>query len=362
MVNSVRDPRITRRASLQRLGGTLCAVGMPALLAPGRASAQAPLTVVKVGVLDSLSEAPTFLALDKGYFREEGLDVQFERFPNTADMVAPLSTGQLDVASGAPTLGLYNGALRGLPYKLVADKGRNSKGHGFNAIVVRKDLIESGKVKSAADLKGLKVATPSRHSPMEFQLELALKPAGLKLDDVTLEQLNFPNMIAAFSSKVIDAALLIEPFVALAARRGVGTKLIGVDEIYPDFQIAGIIYGPDFIKRSPEAAKRWMVGYVRGIREYLDATEGRKPKDELLASLARHTSNFKNPAALANVVFPGFNPDGYLHQKTITDSIDWYMARGLLRTRPQLGDLLDYQFLEYALGRLGRKGPAETVR
>jgi NitT/TauT family transport system substrate-binding protein len=344
------------------MGATLCAVAAPALVGSRHASAQGTATVVKVGVLDSLSEAPTFIALDKGYFRDEGLDVRFERFQNTADMVAPLSTGQLDVASGAPTLGLYNGALRGLPYKLVADKGRNSKAHGFNAIVVRKDLIDSGRVKTAADLKGLKVATPSRHSPMEFQLELALKPAGLKLEDVTLEQLNFPNMIAAFSSKVIDAALLIEPFVALASRRGVGTRLIGVDEIYPDFQIAGIIYGPEFIKRSPEAAKRWMVGYVRGIRDYLDAAEGRMPKDELLASLARHTTNFKDPAALANVVFPGFSPDGYLHQKTITDSIDWYMSRGLLRTKPQLADMIDYQFLDHALARLGRKGPAESVR
>lgn len=338
------------------LAALLCAA------APVGTWAQGAPTVVKVGVLDSLAEAPTFIAFEKGYFREEGLDVRFEKFQNTADMVAPLSAGQIDVASGAPTLGLYNGALRGLPYKLVADKGRNSKSHGFNAIVVRKDLIDSGKVKSLADLKGLKVGTPSRYSPMEFQLELALKTAGLKLEDVTLEQLNFPNMIAAFSSKVIDAALLIEPFVGIAVKRGVGTRFIGADEIYPDFQMAGIIYGPEFVKRSPDAAKRWMVGYVRGVRDYLDATEGRKPKDELLAVLAKHTSNFKDPSVLQAVVFPGFSPDGYLHQKTLTDSIDWYSGRGLLKQKPKLADMMDYQFLDYALGRIGRKGPAEVVR
>jgi NitT/TauT family transport system substrate-binding protein len=333
-----------------------------ALAATAAAWAQGTPTVVKVGVLDSLAEAPTFIAFEKGYFREEGLDVRFEKFQNTADMVAPLSAGQIDVASGAPTLGLYNGALRGLPYKLVADKGRNSKAHGFNAIVVRKDLIDSGKVRTLADLKGLKVATPSRHSPMEFQLELALKTVNLKLEDVTLEQLNFPNMIAAFSSKVIDAALLIEPFVGIAGKRGLGTRFIGADEIYPDFQMAGIIYGPDFVKRSPDAAKRWMVGYVRGVRDYLDATEGRKPKDDLLAALAKHTSNFKDASVLQAVVFPGFSPDGYLHQKTITDSIDWYSGRGLLKQKPKVADMLDYQFLDYAHGKIGRKGPQEVVR
>jgi NitT/TauT family transport system substrate-binding protein len=362
MDKSVIESKVTRRAGIQRVWSTLCAMATPALLTSGNTWAQGAMPVVKVGVLDSLSEAPTFIALERGYFREEGLDVRFEKFQNTADMVAPLATGQLDVASGAPTLGLYNGALRGLPYKLVADKGRNSRAHGFNAIVVRKDLIDSGKVKTLADLKGLKVATPSRHSPMEFQLELALKTVGLKLEDVTLEQLNFPNMLAAFSSKVIDAAMLIEPFVALAAKRGLGTRFLGADEIYPDFQMAGIIYGPEFVKRTPEAAKRWMVAYVRGVRDYLDATEGRKPKDELLAVLAKHTSNFKDPSMLASVVFPGFSADGYLHQKTINDSIDWYMGRGLLKQKPKLTEMLDYQFLDYALGRVGRKGPAESVR
>ena len=334
-----------------------------ALLAmvPCLAWSQTPM-VVRVGVLDSLAEAPTFIALDKGYFREEGLDVRIERFKNTADMVAPLSAGQIDVASGAPTLGLYNGALRGLPYRLVADKGRNSVSHGFNAIVVRKDLVDSGKVKTMADLKGMKVGTPSRHSPMEFQLDLALRKSGLKLEDVTLEQLSFPNMVAALTSKVIDAGLLIEPFVGLTAKRNVGVRLIGADEIYPDFQIAGIIYGPEFAKSQPEAAKRWMVGYIRGVRDYLDAASGKKPKDELLASLAKHTTAFKDPSVLQAVVFPGFNPDGYLHTKTITDSIDWYHARGLLKEKPKVADLVDYQFIEYALSRIGRRGPAETVR
>src|SRR3569623_1887358 len=99
MKNPHSAATLTRRASLRQMGGALCAVGAPSLLLAGGARAQGAATVVKVGVLDSLSEAPTFVALDKGYFREEGLDVRFERFPNTADMVAPLSTGQLDVAS-----------------------------------------------------------------------------------------------------------------------------------------------------------------------------------------------------------------------------------------------------------------------
>jgi NitT/TauT family transport system substrate-binding protein len=318
-------------------------------------------TVVRVGVLNSLAEVVTFMAMEKGYFKEEGLDVRLEKFSNTADMVAPLSSGQIDIASGAPTLGLFNGALRGLPFRLVADKGRNSKNHGFNAIIVRKDLIDSGKVKTAADLKGLKVATASLHSPMEQQLEIALQKVGLSNKDVTIENLGFPDMITALNNKAIDAALMIEPFVAIASKRGVGVRFMGVDDIAPDFQIAGIIYGPEFVAKHPEAAKRWMVGYLKGVRAYLDAVDGNGNKDEVFEALKNHTTNFKDRSALAGVVYPGFNPDGYLNLETIKSSIDWYAEKGLLKAKPKISDLVDYQYLEYALDRIGRRGPPQKV-
>ena len=342
---------------------TLRAVGALALALGGLAQAQeakAPV-VVRVGVLNSLSEVVTFLAVEKGYFKEEGIEIRLEKFSNTADMVAPLSSGQIDIASGAPTLGLFNGALRGLPFRLVADKGRNSRNHGFNAIVVRKDLIDTGKVKTAADLKGLKIASASLHSPMEQQLEIALQKVGLKNKDVTIENLGFPDMIAAFNNKAIDAALMIEPFVAVAARRGVGVRFMGVDDIAPDFQIAGVIYGPEFVAKQPESAKRWMVGYVKGIRAYLDAIDGGGSKDEVLNALRKHTTGFADPNSLAGVVWPGFSPDGYLNVQTIQSSIDWYADKGLLKAKPKITDLVDYQYLEYALNRVGRRGPPQKV-
>lgn len=236
-----------------------------------------PLRKVRVGMLDSLSEAPALIAYEQGYFKEEGLDVEFVSFSNTADMVAPLSARQLDVASGAPTLALFNGALRGLPFKLVADKGRNSPGHGFNALVVRKDLVDSGRVKSIGDIKGMKVATPSRHSPMELQLDMALRTAGLGLNDVALEQLAFPSMIAALTNKAVDAALMIEPLVTVIVQRQIGARLLGFDQTSPDFQIAGIIYGPSLTQADSDVGRKWMAAYVRGIRAYLDSLDGRAP-------------------------------------------------------------------------------------
>ena len=72
-------------------------------------------------------------------------------------MIAPLGVGDLDVGGGGPSAGLYNAAERKVNVKVVADKGSMPPGYGYFSMLVRKDLVTSGKVKTIADFKGLKV-------------------------------------------------------------------------------------------------------------------------------------------------------------------------------------------------------------
>jgi NitT/TauT family transport system substrate-binding protein len=116
---------------------------------------------LKVGVVGTTSDAPFFIADAKGYFKEEGLTVAFIRFDSAAKMVVPLGSGELDAGGGATSSALYNAAKREVNIRIVADKGRTSKGHAFEAFLVRKDLFDSGKVRSFRDLKGLRIAVNS---------------------------------------------------------------------------------------------------------------------------------------------------------------------------------------------------------
>src|SRR3977135_4739491 len=99
-------------------------------------------------------------------------------------MTAPLASGELGVGSGAVTAGHYNANERQIPVKFVADKARNAPDLSFQSIVVRSALIEGGKFKSFADLKGLKFAIPAPASVGEQSiLNEALKRGGLGWDD-----------------------------------------------------------------------------------------------------------------------------------------------------------------------------------
>ena len=98
----------------------LFALAVCGFLAPTTAAAQA----ITVGATSSTSDAPIFIADQKGYFRDEGLDVKVTNFRSAADMVAPLGAGQIEAGAGSASAGLYNAVARGIKIKIVPTRRR----------------------------------------------------------------------------------------------------------------------------------------------------------------------------------------------------------------------------------------------
>src|SRR5229473_2877463 len=205
-----------------------------------------------IGTTGSSSDAPFFIADKKGYFADEGLKVKIIRFDSAAKMIPSLGTGELDVGSGATSAGLYNAAKRGVSIKIVADKARSAKGYGFQSFLVRKDLMDSGKVKGLKDFKGLKVALSAIGNSESALLDVALKKGGLSFADIEPIYLGFPEHTPAYLNRAIDASLTVEPTTSQILKMGTAVKLIGADDIYRDFQTAVTFYGASFIKNKPE--------------------------------------------------------------------------------------------------------------
>src|SRR5581483_6555881 len=88
---------------------------------------------VRVGMIGTISDSGALIGMEKGYYREEGIDVQVERFDTGPAQIAPLAAGQLDVASPTADPSTFNAAARGIPLRVVADKGSVPPGFGFNA-------------------------------------------------------------------------------------------------------------------------------------------------------------------------------------------------------------------------------------
>ncbi len=319
--------------------------------APAPAPA-APVTI-KMGHIGTLSDSGIFLALERGYFKEQNLDVQLQKFTTGGDQIPLLANGQLQIGSGSVNPGLFNAVAQGLPLKLVADKGALSSGFGFNTFVVRKDLIESGAVKEAKDLKGKTVGLDSLKAGVLIELEALLKSGGLTVKDVNIVTIAFPDLPAAFANKKVDAAVVVEPFATVSENQGSGKIFTTFDKLLPDFQIAAVFYSQDFATRQKDVATRWMVAYMKGVQDYNDALKDPAKKKELATVLSKYTA-VKDPALYDRMVFPGLNPKGYLNLKSLTEQQDFWKNHGDLAKTSPVEQAVDHSFVDAALKQLGK--------
>jgi NitT/TauT family transport system substrate-binding protein len=282
--------------------------------------------------------------------------VKLIRFDSAAKMIPSLGTGELDVGSGATSSGLYNAAKRGVSIKIVADKARNAKGYGFQAVLVRKDLADSGKVKSFADFKGLKVALSAIGNSESALMDVALKRGGLSFADIEPVYLGFPEHTPAFLNRAIDASLTVEPTVSQILKLGSAVELIRADEIYRDYQTAVTFYGANFIKNKPEDAKKFMKALVRGMRFYNDSLEGGKiagpAADEVVAILVEY-SHVKDPAVHRAIISHAVDPNGYVNVDSLRDAWTFFKDTKQIDGSVKVEDVLDLSFVKDAAQALG---------
>src|SRR5262245_19283607 len=284
------------------------------LISAGDARAQS----VTVGAASTTSDAPIYIADRKGFFRAEGLDVKVTNFRSASDMVAPLGAGQLDAGAGSAGAALYNAVTRGIRIKIVADKASSPPGYGATKILVRKDLVESGRYKAPRDLKGMKFAMNAPGVSNTSTLNTLLKSAGLKYSDVETIDMPLPDHVAALKNRSVDAAASVEPAPAIAVKNGDAIVVKSDDEILPYHQIAVLLFSEDFaLKRAPEAT-RFMRAYIRAVRFYNGALKDGHFRgsnaDDVIAILADATS-IKSREIYAAVTPTGMNPDGRVNKQ-----------------------------------------------
>lgn len=310
-----------------------------ALLATPAAAAE----IVKMGDLPAISNAGLYIAIDKGFFEEKGLSVETQAFASGGKMIAPLATGQLDVAVGSPSAGLYNSVASGMDFKIVADKGQQRPGASFTPIIVRKDLVDSGKVKRLRDLKGMKVAIGAKGIQLDYFLARMLEHEGLAYSDVEVVALAYPDSLRALSTKAIDAVMAPEPWGVRAEEQKVGVRqfLTEGTPAIATYQTAVIMYSGKFIKERPKAARDFLAAYVKAIK-YFTARGLKDP--EVAAIVSRHT---KVPAETIRASIP-FHIDagGRPRSADLAAMQDWFHQMGWVKEKVPIERVVDMSLLE----------------
>lgn len=311
------------------------------------------LKKVTVGVVNLSTDIAFYLAEKRGYFKEEGLKAEFSYFDSGAKMIPPLGQGVLDAGGGAISAGLYNAVDRGIELRVVADKGMSVDGYDYKALVVRKDLVDSGAFKSLADLKGKKVAVVAQGAADESVLHQALLKAGLTDADIDRVYIPFSQQLVALQNKGIDAAIAGEPEITQMLRIGVAVRFAGLSKFYPH-EAAQVLYSGKFAQDKPTGVK-FLKAYLRAVRDYDRALKDGKlagPGGEEIVQMLGEMTGVKDLSIFRDAVPPYMEPNGALNLATIRTDFAYFKEKGMVKGNVTLDRVIDTSFADAAAAQL----------
>ena len=240
-------------------------VGFALAVATLPASAQ---DKVKVGVFPVSSSLPYFVALDRGFFKEQNIEPETIRLIGGPPNVAAMITNQIDASAVLVTIEGMNANIKKPGVAMYISINSQNRTYQMEQFVVRKGL----EVKSLADLKGKKIM--SAPGPANVTMaKAALAAVGLKDGDYTLDQLDMGQHVNAMTAGTFDAGYTLEPNASIMRKLGVATTLeAGVIAKYvlgdPNANafVGGAALTSDFIKNRPDVAKRFAAAWEKAVR------------------------------------------------------------------------------------------------
>jgi NitT/TauT family transport system substrate-binding protein len=305
---------------------------MLALAASPDARADEPLKA-KIGVLRLSSSAPVFIAQDKGYFREAGLDIELKFFDAAQPIAVATTSGDVDFGVTAFTAGLYNLAGKGT-LKVIGGMSREKAGFPLIGYFASNNAFAAG-LKTPKDLAGKRVAVTQVGSSFHYSLGLLADKYGFKLADVKVLPLqSLSNAAAALKGETVDAALLPVSTARTLIDAG-GAKLLGWAGDETPWQLGAVFASTKTLADKPLVTK--LLGVLaRADREHHDVilasvADGKAPINEttkpLLEIIAKYT-NLPVEQVVGNCAY--IDPDGKLDVRNVGNQIGWLQEQGFV--------------------------------
>ncbi len=310
-----------------------------------------PLTRIRVVHVPVLIFAPLYVAIERGYFKPQGLEVELIGTPGGASSFVVLASGRAEVVIGGLGAALFNAAARGLDFKVVGPV-HMEKPPVSTPLVVSKKVYDSGEIRKVADLRGKRVSVNVLGSATEFWLQAALLRGGLTMDDVQVVAVNFPDVPAALANGAIAAGLLGEPLATLAEDRGQIVRLS--DDFIDGVQVTAVYYSGEFIRRDPKLAVGFMVAFLKAARDLYG--NGYRRTD--VAKIVQKYTGV--PADVVKRASPPFHePNGKMNFNDFKRLQDFFKKRGSLTYEKPLPPeaYIDTSFVRQAVQILGPFNP-----
>jgi NitT/TauT family transport system substrate-binding protein len=232
-------------------------------MAVATGAAAAELQKIAVGYVPVADFAPLFVAKDKGFFEQHGLDVTLTKILLASNVPGALVAGSLDIGMGTPPMLLVT-AESGLDFQAIAAVSRLEKDNPFVSLIAR----PAANIKDAADLKGKKLGVPGFNSSMDISIRKWLLDRNVQPSEVNFVEAIFPQMHDLLAGGQLDAAIVLEPFRTRILKDGTGVDVRDFfADLNPDAIAAIWMAKADWIKAHGDIVAGFRAGLAQGIAD-----------------------------------------------------------------------------------------------
>lgn len=318
----------------------------------GPAAAEDRLTI---GTMRQVANGALFLAAAKGYFKEEGVEVDMTAYASESDVVDALAAGATDLGLAAFTPAAFNHAGRGT-IKMIAAQVREKRDYEGNELVAS-PIAHANGLRTFEALANKVIAIDKLGSPFHYQLAQIARLKKFDFKSMTLKPMqNYDEIARAVAMGKVDAALLPAPYARelLVANQ---VRLVGWYSELDEQQLGALFVNTAMLESKRALIEKFVRAYQRAAADYapllkLDRSGKRvstSKSRELATQIARYVYPGKSLGASTTTVENGvyyIDPKARLDFVDLERQIEWFKAQTLIDASVDTRNVLDTSFIK----------------
>jgi len=330
---------IDRREALALMGGTIAASGLAA-------PALAQNKKIKVGALRFTSHSASFIAFERGYFAEAGLDVEFEFFQAAQPMAVAIASGDVDYAVTAMSGGLISLADKGA-IKVIGGALSEDPGIDGQKYLVSDAAFQAG-VKSPKDLAGKKYAVTQAGSSFHYMGSKMAQAEGIEMSFTPLQKVG--AIIGAMKSGQVDGWSIV-PHIAKPLAGSGAVHIIGnVSDYIPDYQVTTVFTSAQNAADERGLTESFLAGFSNGVADYAAAMIDKTADQDAMVDLIHkyvYTDRPREKAAPS--IINGtmrLNSGAALNLASLQDQLSWFQSEDLVDSEISIDQIVDQSYVQ----------------
>ncbi|HXR88008.1 MAG TPA: ABC transporter substrate-binding protein [Stellaceae bacterium] len=323
------------------LASVTAVLAFPVIVQEARAEA------IKVGISKLLSYPAVPIAIQRGYFKEQGIDATMEYFDSAQPIAVAVASGSVDFGVSGLSAAFYTLAGQG-QLRMIAASGYEAPGF-YNIVLLSSLKAYDAGLKSPKNLAGHSVAVTQLGTSLELNLARIAQKFGVDFKSIEIKPLQSnTNVISALTGGTVDTGIIpASPALKLIAKDEVKT-LSWVGDDVPGNTGSAAYTGTKTANDRGDLVKRFLIAYRHGMKDFHDAftDASGKRKDQagapaMLELMAQFTGAAKDEIEKAT---PYVDPQGRINVPEIKSQIAWYTSQGLIKGKVDADELIDKRY------------------